>query len=51
MIVVYKSTFTELTRPFEVNNLIMQTLSFKGHYSTSDSAMIKVIATNITASY
>lgn len=48
---IYKSTFSELTRPFEVNNLIMQTLSFKGHYSTTDSAMIKVIATNVVASY
>lgn len=51
MIDVYKATFTELTRPFEVNNLIMQTIAFKGHYSTTDSAMIKIIATNIVASY
>lgn len=51
LIDVYKATFTELTRPFEVNNLIMQTISFKGHYSTSDSAMIKIVATNTTASY
>lgn len=51
LIDVYKATFTELTRPFETNNLIMQTLSFKGHYSTTDSKMITAICTNIVASY
>ncbi len=48
---LYKAVFTELTRPFEVNNLIMQTIAFKGHYSTTDSKMLDVVCTNIIASY
>ncbi len=48
---LYKVLFTEITRPFAINDLIKQTLSFRGHYSTTDSKMIRAIATNIVASY
>lgn len=48
---LYKVLFTEITRPFAINDLIKQTLSFRGHYSTTDSKMIRAVCTNIVASY
>lgn len=41
----------ELTRPIQVNDLVMQTLGFKAVYSTSDSKMITAKLTNTQASY
>jgi len=35
----------------KVNDLVRQTLSFKAHYSISDTLMISVLATNAVASY
>lgn len=46
-----KVIFKEITRPVKVNDLVRQTLSFKAHYSISDTLMISVLATNAVASY
>ena len=43
--------FTELTKPYRLNDVVMQTLSFKAHYNTTDSKMLTCTATNATASY
>lgn len=46
-----KVYFQELTRPVQINDLVMQTLGFKATYSLSDSKMITVKLTNTQASY
>ena len=43
--------FSEVTKPFAINDLIVQTISFKGFYSLADAKMISVVLTNTTASY
>lgn len=48
---LYKVKFTELTRPFAINDVVKQTLSFKSHYSISDSKMLDIVCTNTVASY
>jgi hypothetical protein len=46
-----KVYFEELTRPIQVNDVIMQTLGFKAVYSSSDSKAITILLTNTQASY
>lgn len=46
-----KVTFTEITRPIQINEMVKQSVSFKAHYSTSDAKMIAALITNLTASY
>lgn len=46
-----KVIFTEITKPVRVNDIVRQTLAFKAHYSTADSKMITIVATNTVASY
>ncbi len=46
-----KCNFVELTRDLGQNEIVKQTLSFKAHYSSSDSEMIDVLVVNTTASY
>ncbi len=46
-----KVTFTELTRPATINDMVKQTLSFKAHYSLTDSLMISILNKNAQASY
>jgi hypothetical protein len=46
-----KVTFTELTKPFRLNDLVYQTVTFKAHYSITDSLMISALVTNLEASY
>lgn len=46
-----KVDFTELTKPFRLNDLIYQTVAFKARYSTSDSLMVSALVVNLTASY
>lgn len=46
-----KCTFTELTRPTPINDLVMQTIGFKAHYSIGDSLMVSILATNKQNSY
>ncbi len=46
-----KVIFKEITRPIKINDIVRQTLSFKAHYSLSDSLMISALATNVVASY
>ncbi len=46
-----KVSFTELTKPFRLNDLVYQVVAFKGHYSTGDALMISALVTNLVASY
>ena len=46
-----KVIFKEITRPVKINDIVRQTLSFKAHYSLTDSLMISALATNTVASY
>lgn len=46
-----KVTFTEITRPIQINEMVKQSVSFKAHYSTSDAKMITALITNLTSSY
>ena len=46
-----KVYFTELSRSIGLNDVVKQTLSFKAHYSASDSKMVTILATNAVASY
>lgn len=46
-----KVTFKELTRPLKINDTVMQTLSFKAHYSSSDTKMITVLCVNTVTTY
>ncbi|MDD5527773.1 MAG: phage tail tube protein, partial [Patescibacteria group bacterium] len=48
---LYKVSFDSLTRPFKVGDTVMQTISFKAHYSLTDSKMVSVKLTNLQASY
>lgn len=43
--------FSEVTRPLPVDDLVVQTVSFKAHYDLGDAAMITMRLTNETASY
>lgn len=43
--------FTEMTKPYRLNDVVMQTLSFKAHYNTTDSKMMTLTARNATVSY
>jgi len=43
--------FTEFSRPFKVNDLVMQTVKFKATYSLTNSEMAKITTTNTIASY
>lgn len=46
-----KVIFKEITKPFRANDVIKQVLSFKAHYSTTDSRMVAIVATNLQATY
>ncbi len=46
-----KVIFGELSRPISVNNVIMQRLQFKAHYSISDTKMVQAVLTNLVATY
>lgn len=46
-----KCIFKEISRANGLNDVVKQTLSFKAHYSASDSKMITCLATNAVASY
>lgn len=46
-----KVIFKEITKPYKVNDILKQTVSFKAHYSTGDSKMITTLCNNLVASY
>ena len=46
-----KVSFTEITKPFKVGDVVMQTLAFQAHYKTTESKMVSIVATNLQASY
>lgn len=46
-----KVIFKDVTRPIKLNDIVRQTLNFKGHYSTGDAKMVTIKATNLQASY
>ena len=46
-----KVMFAAPTRAVKLGDVVAQTLSFKGHYSTSDSKMVTIKAVNLQTSY
>lgn len=48
---LHSVVFTELTRPIRLNDVVMQTLSFKAHYNTTDSKIVTLTAINAQATY
>jgi hypothetical protein len=48
---LHSVVFTEMTKPYRLNDVVMQTLSFKAHYNTTDSKMMTLTARNATVSY
>src|SRR3989344_1224180 len=48
---LYKVIFKELNKPVKIGDVMMQTLSFKAHYSISDSKMVQIVCVNTVASY
>lgn len=48
---LYKVIFKELSKPVKIGDIMMQSLSFKAHYSISDSKMAQVVCVNTVASY
>lgn len=46
-----KVLLSEVSRNFEKGDIVVQTLSFKGFYSETDSLLIRSILTNLVASY
>jgi hypothetical protein len=46
-----KCVFTEISRPVKLNDLIMQAVKFKAHYSSTDSLMASILCTNLQGSY
>lgn len=46
-----KVIFKEITKPYKVNEIVKQTLSFKAYYSTADTKMITALCVNAVASY
>jgi len=48
---LHKVIFKEITRPVSINEVIMQTLSFKAHYHTTDAKMVYVLCNNTVSSY
>jgi hypothetical protein len=48
---LYKVIFKALNKPVKIGDIMMQSLSFKAHYSISDSKMVQVTCVNAVASY
>ena len=48
---LYKVIFKELSKPVKIGDIMMQSLSFKAHYSVSDSKMVQITCVNTVASY
>lgn len=48
---LYKVVFKELSKPVKIGDIMMQSLSFKAHYSISDSKMVQITCVNTVASY
>lgn len=46
-----KVIFSEITKAHNLDDIVMQTLAFKAHYSASDAKMVTILATNAQASY
>lgn len=46
-----KVYFQELTKPYKINDVVMQQLAFKAVYSASDTKLIQAVLTNTQASY
>ena len=46
-----KVIFSEITKAHNLDDIVMQTLAFKGHYSSSDAKMVSIVVTNDQASY
>lgn len=48
---LHKVQFQPVTRPIRLNDLVMQRVAFRAHYSTADSKMVTITAVNNQSSY
>jgi len=48
---LHKVIFQPVTRPLRLNDIVMQKLAFRAHYSTTDSKMVTITAVNAISSY
>ena len=48
---LHKVIFEPITRAIKLNDMVSQKLSFKAHYSVTDSKMVTITAVNATQSY
>jgi len=48
---LHSVTLQPITRSIKKGDIVIQTFAFKAHYSTADSKLITVVATNAVASY
>jgi hypothetical protein len=48
---LHSVVFTEMSRPIRINDIVIQRLSFKAHYSIADSKIATVTCINATTSY
>lgn len=48
---LHNVVFQPITRPIRLSDIVMQKVAFRAHYSTTDSKMVTITATNTQASY
>lgn len=48
---LHKVQFQPITKPIRINDIVMQTVAFRAHYSTTDSKMVTVKAINDINTY
>ena len=48
---LHSIVFTEMSRPIRINDIVIQRLSFKAHYSITDSKIATVTCINATVSH
>lgn len=46
-----KVSFSAVTKPFKVGDVVIQTVAFQAHYKTTETKMVSIVATNLQASY
>jgi hypothetical protein len=51
LIDLYNATIMEVSRPVKINDMIMQSISFRAHYDATDTESIEVTVTNLQTSY
>lgn len=48
---LHSAVFKEISRPVRINDVVVQTLAFKAHYSLIDAKMVSVLCNNTVTAY